>query len=173
MGKSFWGGLRIGWIRADRELIAALATSRASLDMGSPILEQLAAAVLLRDAEPSLEARRASIRAQRDFLLGQVRDRLADWHFAHPEGGLSAWAELPLPVSTALAAAMHRRGVRIAPGTRFGVDGAFERFLRLPYALPIPSSPRWLTGWSKPGTRSAPRHLPARPRSRRSSPAAI
>ena len=51
-------------------------------------------------------------------------------------GGLSAWAELPRPVSTALAAATHRLGVRIAPGNRFGVDGAFERFVRLPYALP-------------------------------------
>jgi bifunctional pyridoxal-dependent enzyme with beta-cystathionase and maltose regulon repressor activities len=26
--------------------------------------------------------------------------------------------------------------VRIAPGSRFGVGGAFERFIRLPYALP-------------------------------------
>jgi bifunctional pyridoxal-dependent enzyme with beta-cystathionase and maltose regulon repressor activities len=26
--------------------------------------------------------------------------------------------------------------VRVAAGPRFGVDGAFERFLRLPYSLP-------------------------------------
>ena len=26
----------------------------------------------------------------------------------------------------------------IAPGTRFGVDGAFQRFVRLPYCLPEP-----------------------------------
>ena len=63
-----------------------------------------------------------------------VRERLPDWQFQQPAGGLSAWAELPRPVSTALAVEAHRLGVRIAPGSRFGVDGAFERFLRLPYA---------------------------------------
>ncbi len=49
MGKSYWGGLRIGWIRADRELIAALGMARAAVDMGSPIVEQLAATILIPD----------------------------------------------------------------------------------------------------------------------------
>lgn len=136
MGKSFWGGLRIGWIRADRGMIAALGTSRAAVDMGSPIIEQLAASILLRDPESSLESRRSLIREQRDHLLGLIGERLPKWRFQWPTGGLSAWAELPAPVSTALAAATHRLGVRVAPGSRFGVDGAFERFVRLPYALP-------------------------------------
>lgn len=136
MGKSFWGGLRIGWIRGNRELIAALSAARAALDMGSPIIEQLAATVLLQDPAPKLDTRRDMIREQRDHLLGRVRELLPEWQFAQPVGGLSAWAELPRPVSTALAAEMRRLGVRIAPGNRFGIDGAFERFVRLPYALP-------------------------------------
>lgn len=136
MGKSFWGGLRIGWIRAGRELVAALNAMRSAVDMGSPIVEQLAAAILLRDPEPSLKVRREAVRRQRDHLLDLVSERLPDWRFQRPEGGLSAWAELPQPVSTALAAATHKLGVRIAPGNRFGVEGAFERFVRLPYALP-------------------------------------
>ena len=138
MGKSFWGGMRIGWVRANREIIATLATSRAANDMGSPILEQLAAAVLLENPDLSLAERRAAIREQRDHLLGLVRERLPDWKFDTPAGGLSAWAELPKPVSTALAVAAREMGVRVAPGGRFGVDGAFERFVRLPYALPVP-----------------------------------
>jgi DNA-binding transcriptional MocR family regulator len=136
MGKSFWGGLRIGWIRADRELVDALGASRAALDMGSPIVEQLAATFLLQNPEPSLEERRRLVRDQRDHLLALVRDRLPDWRFQRPEGGLSAWAELPRPVATALAAAAHRLDVRLAAGGRFGVGGAFERFVRLPYSLP-------------------------------------
>lgn len=136
MGKSFWGGLRIGWIRADREVISSLAASRAANDMGSPILEQLAAAILLQGPDDSLAERRTTIREQRDHLLRLVRDRLPDWKFETPPGGLSAWAELPQPVSTALAVAARDLGVRIAPGNRFGVGGAFERFVRLPYALP-------------------------------------
>ncbi|HYC94534.1 MAG TPA: hypothetical protein VEB39_02420, partial [Sphingomicrobium sp.] len=113
-----------------------LAASRAANDMGSPILEQLAATVLLERPDEALAERRATIREQRDHLLSLVRDRLPDWKFETPPGGLSAWAELPRPVSTALAVAAREQGVRIAPGSLFGVDGAFERFVRLPYALP-------------------------------------
>ncbi len=135
-GKSFWGGLRIGWIRAEPDMIAALGRMRASIDLGTPVLEQLAAAALLQDDEPALAARRAELRARRDFLVKLAADRLPDWRLAPPPGGLSLWAELPSPVSNALAATCERHGVRIAAGPRFGVDGAFERFVRLPFTLP-------------------------------------
>ena len=55
-----------------------------------------------------------------------------------PAGGLSLWVELDVPRSTALAAVADRHGVRLAAGPRFGVDGAFERYVRLPYSLPEP-----------------------------------
>jgi DNA-binding transcriptional MocR family regulator len=165
MGKSFWGGLRMGWIRADRELIAALNVVRSAVDMGSPIVEQLAAAILLRDPEPTLEERRQAIRGQRDYLLDLVAERLPEWRFQRPLGGLSAWAELPRPVSTALAAATHNLGVRIAPGNRFGVDGAFERFVRLPYALPtdrlLQVVERLEQAWNQVTTPGARRLAPA------------
>jgi DNA-binding transcriptional MocR family regulator len=135
-GKTFWGGLRIGWIRGEAQLIAALARVRASLDMGSPILEQLAAAALLSEGEQALDARREVLRARRDHLLDSAAEHVPDWRLTRPRGGLSIWAELPRPASTLLAAAAESRGVRLASGTRFGVDGAFERFVRLPYALP-------------------------------------
>ena len=53
-----------------------------------------------------------------------------------PPGGLSLWAELPAPVSNTLAATSERFGVRLAAGPRVGVDGAFERYMRLPFTLP-------------------------------------
>lgn len=40
------------------------------------------------------------------------------------------------PVSSRLAAIAPDHGVTIAAGPRFGVGGAFERHLRLPYTLP-------------------------------------
>jgi DNA-binding transcriptional MocR family regulator len=136
-GKSFWGGLRIGWIRADAQTIAALTSRRASIDLGTPVLEQLAAVHLLENEAPALTERRAQLRTRRDRLLALVGERLPDWKAASPAGGLSLWIELPAPVSTALAAASERFGVRLAAGPRFGVDGAFERYLRLPFTLPL------------------------------------
>lgn len=137
MGKSFWGGLRVGWVRADRELIAALALQRSAHDMGSPVLEQLAAASLLRQTHHGLAERRAEVRERRDHLIGLLRDRLPDWEFETPPGGLSIWGDLPSPLATALAAVAQEHGLRIAPGNRFGVDGALDRYVRLPYALPV------------------------------------
>jgi len=134
-GKSFWGGLRLGWIRADVQTVQALASRRASLDLGTPLLEQLAAAHLIADDEPALAARRALLCERRAVLLELVRERLPDWRVSSPPGGLSLWAELPAPVSTALAATSERFGIRLAAGPRFGVDGAFERFVRLPFTL--------------------------------------
>jgi DNA-binding transcriptional MocR family regulator len=54
-----------------------------------------------------------------------------------PPGGLSLWADLGAPLSSALTVAAERHGVRLAAGPRFGLDGAFEQYLRLPYTLPV------------------------------------
>src|SRR3546814_8418331 len=38
--KRYWGGLRIGWIRASEQRIAEFGRLRAILDMATPVLEQ-------------------------------------------------------------------------------------------------------------------------------------
>jgi DNA-binding transcriptional MocR family regulator len=136
VSKTFWGGLRIGWIRAAPELRRRLATLRGTLDMGSPVLEQLVCARLLRDAEATLVPRRAALRQRRDVFVSALRRSLPTWQLNPPAGGLSLWAELDAPVSTALVMAAEARGVRLVAGPRFGVDGAFERFVRLPFTQP-------------------------------------
>lgn len=136
MSKSVWGGLRIGWIRADRAVIQRLAQSRASFDLGVPILEQLAAVELLTDGGAALAARRPLLRARRDHLRAQLAQRLPDWTCPRPAGGLSLWVRLPAPISSALTVQAETEGLRLAAGPRFGIDGAFEQRLRLPYTLP-------------------------------------
>ncbi|WP_030539023.1 PLP-dependent aminotransferase family protein [Sphingobium sp. DC-2] len=132
--KIFWGGLRVGWIRADPQTIAALGRLRTTMDMASPIVEQLAAAQLI-DAGEGLGQRAGVLRARRDHLIRMVEQHLPHWRVESPAGGLSLWAELPRGEATALAALAESHGVRVAPGPRFGVNGAFERFLRLPFTL--------------------------------------
>ncbi|WP_370946226.1 PLP-dependent aminotransferase family protein [Amycolatopsis sp. cg5] len=134
--KSHWGGLRLGWIRASEDLLGRLVASRYSVDLGSPIFEQLILAELLTDPEPSLRKRREDVRALREALIGAVRWYCPDWTFTEPPGGLSLWCHLPEPVSTRLAVAAVNHGVQIAPASRFGVHGGLERWLRLPFAQP-------------------------------------
>jgi len=133
--KIFWGGLRVGWIRADPQTVAALGRLRTTMDMASPVVEQIAVAQLI-DADVGLGERADLLRGRRDHLLGLIERRLPHWRVESPAGGLSLWAELPRAEATALAALAESLGVRIAAGPRFGVSGAFERFLRLPFTLP-------------------------------------
>ncbi len=136
MSKSFWGGLRIGWIRAERNTIATLAAMRPSVDMGTAILEQLTAARLLAQCDDLLPDRREILRARRAFLRSLLARQLPDWQPGPGAGGMSLWVRLPAPMSTALSAAASRMGLELPAGPRFGVDGTLERFVRVPYALP-------------------------------------
>lgn len=131
--KSLWGGLRVGWIRADRDTIVRLAGARTAVDLGTPVMEQLAAAHLLSDVDELLERRREQLRDRRRALGAALERHLPDWEYTPGQGGMSLWARMPEPVSTALAAAAPSHGVLLAAGPRFGVQGAFEHFVRLPY----------------------------------------
>ncbi|NUS44747.1 MAG: PLP-dependent aminotransferase family protein [Mycobacteriaceae bacterium] len=138
MSKSFWGGLRVGWVRAPRSVIAKLLGTRVAMDLGTPPIDQLACAELLRDPAPIIALRCDELRERRAALRGALASELPDWEPVAGAGGMALWVQLPAPVSTALAATAPNHGVLLAAGPRFGVQGAFERFLRLPYTHPAP-----------------------------------
>src|SRR5262245_52991889 len=111
VSKSFWGGLRIGWLRAPEQLVPRILDARASMDLGAPVLEQLVVTRLLRDRAAILADRRADLAARRSALVAAVREHLPDWRFDLPPGGLSLWCELPTPVGAALVGLAERHGV--------------------------------------------------------------
>jgi DNA-binding transcriptional MocR family regulator len=136
--KTFWGGLRLGWVRGDAALVRRLTSRRATEDLGSPLVEQLATAHLLADVDTVLTERRAALATRAAGLVAALARELPSWVAPMPPGGLFLWCRLPTPSSTALAAAARSVGVVLTPGPRFGVDGAFESRLRLPFSRPLP-----------------------------------
>jgi DNA-binding transcriptional MocR family regulator len=134
-GKSFWGGLRLGWIRASTRTLASLVQARDTLDLGSPLLEQLATLWLLNNAESFLPDRRSMLAARRDMCSALMSEYFPQWRYVQPDGGLSFWVELPEMVATQFAARAESAGIHLGTGTRFGVAGAFDRWLRLPFTL--------------------------------------
>lgn len=135
-GKSHWGGLRIGWLRASAEVVNRLVAARRGIDLGSAVFEQLLLTELLTAGSATMRERRALLAAQRDGLADAVRLECPDWSFRLPDGGLSLWCRLPAPVSTRIAAVAQNFGVRVVPGSFFTPNGGFERWLRLPYTRP-------------------------------------
>jgi DNA-binding transcriptional MocR family regulator len=135
-GKTFWGGLRIGWIRAPAQTIASLIQARDTLDLGTPLLEQLACCWLLENEHRLLPPRRAMLAARRDMCAALMTEYFPHWRFSPPEGGLSFWVELSGMLATQFSVRAENAGIHIGTGTRFGLAGAFDRYLRLPFTLP-------------------------------------
>ena len=137
MSKSFWSGLRVGWVRAEPPLLARLAQARGTVDLSSPVLEQLVAVRLLAVAGDVLADRVAWLAAARDAMLAALAEQLPDWRVVRPRAGAVLWAQLPGATSgTRLAAHALDLGLRVTPGPRFTVDGTADRWLRLPLSVP-------------------------------------
>lgn len=136
MSKIAWGGMRIGWIRAERPVIAQLLSVRPSFELGTALLEQCIAVELLAD----MTALTAHVRARLTAGTAAVKAGLAlaipEALMPHTAGGLSAWVDLGVPVSTALSLAARERGLILPPGPRFTTGGVLERRLRIPITLP-------------------------------------
>ncbi|MFE2102738.1 PLP-dependent aminotransferase family protein [Streptomyces sp. NPDC059468] len=135
--KAFWAGMRIGWVRAAPDVIRSLVAARAYADLGTPVLEQLAVNWLFSTGgwEQAVALRRSQARENRDALVAAVRRELPDWEFDIPQGGLTLWVRAGGLSGSRLAEAGERVGVRVPSGPRFGVDGAFEGYLRLPFTV--------------------------------------
>jgi len=132
--KSFWGGLRVGWVRAHPDLVARLARTRQSADIATAVLEQLTVVELLDDAAAVLAERRRMLRDQRDLLCGLLARELPSWNVHVPEGGLSLWVDVGAPVAQALAAAATAEGVLVNAGPTFTPDGSATDHLRLTFS---------------------------------------
>lgn len=138
--KAFWAGMRIGWVRAAPEVIRSLVSARAYADLGTPVLEQLAINWLMSTGgwEQAVAVRRGQARENRDALVEAVRRELPDWEFDVPAGGLTLWVRTGGLSGSRIAAVGERVGVRVPSGPRFGVDGAFEGYVRLPFTVSGP-----------------------------------
>ncbi len=135
VSKMYWGGLRVGWLRAPHELVPRLIRARVQSDLGSSLFDQLVVAELLQAPEILL-LRREQLRQRRDVLVQALREQLPDWRLRVPGGGLTLWVQLPHGSATRLAADAERVGVHVAPGPVFSVEGGSDAWLRIPYAKP-------------------------------------
>jgi len=98
LSKRYWGGLRVGWVRAPAPVALRFARVKATQDLGSSAVGQVLAEKLLRNdttgpTTPSGAA--AEHRRRYDVLAAALRRRLPSWTWPEPAGGLSVWVRLP------------------------------------------------------------------------------
>ncbi len=133
LSKLFWAGLRVGWIRASRSVIAQLGQLKAVTDLGCSLVSQAIAASMLADVQRIGDVRRAELTERLALLEDLLHGTLPDWRWRRPRGGLSIWARLPAGSSAELAQVAGRHGVLIAPGPLMSPAGRFDEFIRLPF----------------------------------------
>jgi len=135
LSKLFWGGFRIGWIRASEEMLARIARLKIIADLGGSLLSQLAAVKLLARADKVKQMRRRQVRERFERLTQLLSRHLPGWTWIPPSGGLSMWVKLPAGAASEFAQVALRHGVSVVPGPLASPDGGFDDHLRLPYVL--------------------------------------
>lgn len=131
LSKVFWGGLRVGWVRAPIATIDRLVGLKMMMDHGSSVASQAAALTLL----DGLDVRRARMRDHLERAISVIdaalMGPLAGWEWHPPEAGLSAWMRLPLPEATRFSRFARRMGVAVVPGSATSPRGSFEDHVRI------------------------------------------
>jgi DNA-binding transcriptional MocR family regulator len=138
LSKTYWGGLRTGWVRAPEGIIARLAAAKAAADLGSPPFQQAIVAALIRDRHDEILKYRADWARDRYAVLASaLTSLLPGWEWTPPEGGLTIWARLPGDAdSSAFAQAALRRGVAVVPGRLLSVSARRSPWLRMAFVRP-------------------------------------
>ena len=139
-------GLRLGWLRAPKELRRACVVAKQAADLHTPTLNQLAAARYLADRDLDAHVARVAgvYRERRDAMLAGLAEALPEGStWARPEGGMFLWARLPEPYdTTALLPQVVRHDVAYVPGAPFYACEPDRSTLRLCFVTQTPEEIR-------------------------------
>jgi DNA-binding transcriptional MocR family regulator len=135
--KSFWGGLRVGWVRAAPAVVRQLASVKGAEDLGTSLVAQLLTIRLLRRIDEARAERAKALESARDALLAELTEQLPQWKATRPAGGASLWVRLPTATATSFAERAERAGVAVLAGPTFSCRDQLDDHLRISYAAPV------------------------------------
>jgi DNA-binding transcriptional MocR family regulator len=136
-------GLRIGFLRAPKQLLGPLTVAKQAADLHTSTVDQHAARICLQTGglDDHIDRICDEYRRRRDALLAGLQDALPDGStHNHPDGGMFVWARLPEGWdAVALLQAALRHDVAFVPGAPFYATGPDPRTLRLSFTTHPPA----------------------------------
>ncbi len=140
LSKLFWGGLRVGFVRAPEPLALRFARVRTMQDLGTSAVSQILAERLLAHAHTTdfRAQQQGELRTRYRALADALRQDLPDWTWPEPRGGLSIWVRLPSSRADAFAHLALRHGVAVASAQAVSASSAHPDRVRLSFSAPIP-----------------------------------
>lgn len=135
-------GVRIGWLRAEGDILRALEIGKQAVGLQSAVTDQLAVAHYLANCDLDAHIDRVidAYRVRRDAMVDGLRAVLPDGaEVNRPEGGMFLWARLGGAVDTAaiLPRALEE-GVAYVPGWPFYATDPDRSTMRLSYVTNTP-----------------------------------
>lgn len=130
-------GLRLGWVRTDPSVRAALVVAKQAADLHTSTLDQAAAAHYLASGrlDAAVTRSRTAYRERRDALLAALPSALpAGSRWNVPDGGMFVWAQLPPGWdATAVLPTALAHDVAFVPGAPFYPQDPDPTTLRLSF----------------------------------------
>ena len=137
--KVAWPGLRLGWVRADVQIVNRLRAHKAVVDMFSSSLSQAAVVHLLERYDDIVRERTDQLRKRCELAVDALRTGLPEWSFTPPRGGMWIWVALPAGMSAdAFVQHAARHGVQIASCRQFCSVEMDAGHIRIPFTAPEP-----------------------------------
>jgi DNA-binding transcriptional MocR family regulator len=133
LSKIAWGGLRIGWIRAPRADIDRLVAGKIVADHSTSLITQAIAARVVERIDDVAAGSNAAAAGRRAVLTSALSERLPEWSWEMPQGGLSLWVRLPDADAGQFSRLAARHGVVVRPGNLASPDGSFRDHIRIAY----------------------------------------
>ena len=143
VNKVLWGGLRVGWVRAERAVIARLAQLKTIADVGSPILNQWLVAEMLPHLDEAADEKRRQLAARYEVAAEAISREIPEWSWQRPRGGPAFWVRAPGCDTRVFAQVAARYGVNVLPGSVMASDeDGLAEWLRIPHVLDGPTMRR-------------------------------
>jgi DNA-binding transcriptional MocR family regulator len=138
LSKLFWGGMRIGWIRAAPPMVKRLASFKAVNDLGCSMFDQHLAVGLLEKIKEARAYRHQEVashlKAAEDIIAGRAPGH---WHWARPQGGTAMWIHMPGVDAVALCQEAQRHRLFLSAGPGYSAQEKFGDFVRLPFVRSV------------------------------------
>lgn len=141
LSKPVWGGLRVGWLRANEGTANQCGQIKATKDLGLSAFAQAAAVQVLPRLDEIAAMRARALGRNAEHLVDLLELHLPDWEADYPDGGLTLWARLPEPTAEDFAQRALRHGVAVSPGAAYCAGADRTDRIRLSFA----SRPETLT----------------------------
>ena len=133
LSKLAWGGLRVGWVRASRPIIDRLVAGKIVADHSSSLVTQAIGARVFERIDAVAARSRQAGAERRSVLTTALAERLPEWTWTEPKGGLSLWVRLPGTDAVAFSRLAATLGVVVRPGPLASPDGGFRDHIRIAY----------------------------------------